>query len=323
MEIMNLPLVSVNVVSYNAEKFIIETLDSIANQTYMNIELIVSDDASPDRTVDLCREWLEKNKGRFVNTQLITVEKNTGVTANCNRALDASNGKYWKIIGSDDILLPDCIEKFVAYVGQRPEIEFIFGKQITFTGSFADGNFQPKELPFRALFFRDAVSANKQYKTIVKLAQVGCAPASFAKMDLLKRMGGFSPRFPMNEDTPLYITLTKNGIKLWYMDEFVVYRRIHKDSIMHQRDENAIMGKSGIRYVTGEWASFIQENSNWFWRQMSKFSQWMSMNIIRSGNTKLSWESRFWLRCSKSLNPYRWYVLYARIIDKCLNIMGY
>ena len=317
------PLVSVNVVSYNADKYIIETLDSIANQTYSNIELIISDDASSDKTVDLCRSWIQEHKSRFTNVELITVEKNTGVTANCNRALAASHGEYWKIIGSDDLLLPDCIEKCVAYMQSNPQARFLFGKQITFTGDFSDGNLEKKELPFRAYFFRGSVSAKKQYKIITRLAQVGCAPASFAQTSLLREVGGFNPRFPMNEDTPLYIHLTSLGHKLWYLDEFLVYRRIHRESIMHQKDEDAIMSKAALRTVQGEWSKYIQENSNWFWRRMSRFSQWMYMNILRNGNTKKSWKCRFWLRCSKGLNPYRWYVLYSRIIDKTLSSFGY
>lgn len=320
---MGQPLVSVNVVSYNAANFILETLDSIANQTYQNLELIISDDASPDNTVELCRDWLDHNKSRFVRTELITVEKNTGVTANCNRALAASRGEYWKIIGSDDLLTLDCIEKCVAYMQANPQARFLFGKQISFTGNFKEGLFQKEELPFRAYFFRDSVSARKQYKIITRLAQVGCAPASFAQTSLLREVGGFNSRFPMNEDTPLYILLTSLGHKLWYIDEYLVYRRIHAESIMHQKDsDDAIIGKAGMRYVTGEWAPFIQENSNWFWRKMSIFSNWMSMNIARNGNTKKSWKCRFWLRCAKVLNPYRWSVLYSRIIDKTLNLLG-
>lgn len=320
---MNHPLVTVSVVSYNAEKFIVETLNSIFNQTYKNIELVISDDASSDNTVALCSDWLERNKSRFVNTELITVEKNTGVTANCNRALGSSHGEYWKIIGSDDLLLPDCLEKCVAYMQGKPQARFLFGKQISFKGKFLEGKFKREELPFRAYFFRDSVSAKKQYSIITKLAQVGCAPTSFVQTSLLREVGGFNPRFPMNEDTPLYIYLTSLGHKLWYIDEFLVYRRIHGESIMHQKDsKDAIIGKAGVRYITGEWSSFIQENSNWFWKWMSRFSNWMSMNIVCNGNTRKKMKCRFWYGCSKLLNPYRWYVLYARIVDKILNLLG-
>ena len=92
MENNGYPLVSVFVVSYNAADYICETLESIKAQTYQNIELIVSDDHSSDQTVELANEWIESNKERFVRTELITVDHNTGVSANYNRAIRACRG---------------------------------------------------------------------------------------------------------------------------------------------------------------------------------------------------------------------------------------
>ena len=60
-------LISVVVVTYNSEKTVIETLDSIASQTYKNIELIVSDDYSKDDTVKRMKLWIEDHKDFFVN----------------------------------------------------------------------------------------------------------------------------------------------------------------------------------------------------------------------------------------------------------------
>lgn len=74
------PLVSIIVITYNSAKYVLETLESAKAQTYQNIKLIVSDDCSTDNKIEICRKWLEKNKGRFVRTELITVEQNTDCT---------------------------------------------------------------------------------------------------------------------------------------------------------------------------------------------------------------------------------------------------
>ena len=58
---MTEPLVSICVITYNSSKTVVETLESIKNQSYSNIELVVSDDCSPDNTVELVQQWLEKN----------------------------------------------------------------------------------------------------------------------------------------------------------------------------------------------------------------------------------------------------------------------
>ena len=61
-KIINCPLVSVIVVTYNSSKYIIETLDSIKNQTYSNLEIIITDDSSNDMTMSRINNWLDRNK---------------------------------------------------------------------------------------------------------------------------------------------------------------------------------------------------------------------------------------------------------------------
>ena len=113
MEMNNQPLVSVLVITYNSAKFVLETLESIKAQTYQNIELIISDDCSTDNIVELCQKWVEENKERFVRTQIITSDLNTGVSANGNRGRDACQGEWIKGIAGDDLLMPNCVEDCV------------------------------------------------------------------------------------------------------------------------------------------------------------------------------------------------------------------
>ena len=84
-------LVSVVVVTYNSALTIVETLESVKNQSYQNIELIITDDASKDNTLKLCKDWLDQNGNRFPLFRIIESEKNTGVAArNGFRAPDDS-----------------------------------------------------------------------------------------------------------------------------------------------------------------------------------------------------------------------------------------
>ena len=110
------PLVSIIVITYNSAKYVLETLESAKAQTYQNIELIVSDDCSIDNTVEICREWIEQNKNRFVRTELITIPENTGIPANCNRGVRAAQGEWVKLIAGDDMLDNDCILNYVNYI---------------------------------------------------------------------------------------------------------------------------------------------------------------------------------------------------------------
>ena len=110
---MNNPLVSIVVITYNSAKYVLETLESAKQQTYCNIELIITDDCSTDNTVDLCDQWLETNKKNFVNVQLLIGTENVGIPANLNKGIKIAHGEWIKSIAGDDILHEDCICNFI------------------------------------------------------------------------------------------------------------------------------------------------------------------------------------------------------------------
>jgi len=102
------PLVSIGVASYNNSKYIIETLDSINNQLYENIEIIIVDDCSKDDSLQVINNWLPLSK---FPARLIANKVNNGLTKVCNiiyKNLDPKTS-FLAIIGSDDVMLPERI----------------------------------------------------------------------------------------------------------------------------------------------------------------------------------------------------------------------
>ncbi|MEO5647590.1 MAG: glycosyltransferase [Chitinophagaceae bacterium] len=104
---MNSPLVSFCVPVYNTAKYVIETLDSINNQTYSNIELILSDDGSTDNSIEVIEAWLKNHSSRFANVVFVKNPKNNGVCKVMNQLLENASGEYISITASDDIIMPD------------------------------------------------------------------------------------------------------------------------------------------------------------------------------------------------------------------------
>jgi len=98
------PLVSVIAINYNFSAWLREALDSVRNQTYDNIELIIIDDHSTDNSVPLIQEWMTTYLG---SCRLIVNEKNMGVCATLNKAFSKATGKYISAIALDDIWMPD------------------------------------------------------------------------------------------------------------------------------------------------------------------------------------------------------------------------
>ncbi len=225
------PLVSIVVITYNSSAYVLETLESAKEQTYRNLELIVSDDCSTDNTVEICKAWIEKNNDRFVRTELITVGANTGISPNLNRGLYSSKGEWIKFIAGDDMLNKNCIGKFMEEISRNPEIEVLF--------SNVSVNGIEKPADFLSRFF--SFESKEQYLNLLK-GNFLPAPGFFIKSTTIKQFNGFDEQYHFLDDYPLFIKLLKSGRKLYHIDDYLVFYRDNNDSVSHSNEMN-------IRYV--------------------------------------------------------------------------
>ena len=104
-------LVSIIMPSYNTAKFISETIESVLAQTYTNWELIIVDDCSTDDTDAVIRPYLADDRIRYIKN-----EKNSGAAVSRNRALREAKGKWIAFLDSDDLWLPEKLEKQIAFM---------------------------------------------------------------------------------------------------------------------------------------------------------------------------------------------------------------
>ncbi len=102
---LKLPLVSFIVTSYNYEKYILKTLESIKNQSYTNFEIIIVDDCSNDNSCDIIENFIAENQDLKIT--LIKQTTNQGQFASMIRGLKEANGQFVSFIDSDDILFED------------------------------------------------------------------------------------------------------------------------------------------------------------------------------------------------------------------------
>ncbi|MDY5969695.1 MAG: glycosyltransferase family 2 protein [Bacteroidales bacterium] len=221
-------LVSLVVITYNSSKYVLETLESTRNQTYKDIELIVSDDCSTDTTLELCQSWVEKNKGRFVRTLVTQTHSNMGICGNYNHALSQIRGDYVKYIAGDDILKPVCIERFVALV--RPDVYLYFSADEYFPNTPpSDG-----QMPLGHYNFPlPNVSARKQLRLMLAHHYGLAGPTLFAQRSTLQKNGGFDMRFPMCEDWTIAMKYLSLNLRILSTNERLVLWRIHSDSVSH------------------------------------------------------------------------------------------
>lgn len=112
-----LPLVSVLMTAYNREKYIGEAIESVLASTYTNFELIITDDGSKDKTVEIARGYAAKDE----RVKIFINEKNLGDYPNRNHAASLAVGKYLKYVDADDYLYPWGLDILVKCMEDNPE----------------------------------------------------------------------------------------------------------------------------------------------------------------------------------------------------------
>lgn len=224
---MENPLVSIIVITYNSSKYVLETLESAKAQTYQNIELIISDDGSQDETVELCEKWLAENKERFVHSQIITVEQNTGIPANCNRGVKASHGEWIKLIAGDDAFIPLAIESFIAALDVTTSF-IVQTNALIYNSDFVEENLLGKFVnTVPSKFFN--VHSSKQNRLLLTHTYLS-APAVFFNKKIFESLN-FDEDFPIIEDYPFWVKATMLGFKIDYLGVTTLKYRIHNNSV--------------------------------------------------------------------------------------------
>lgn len=106
-----MPTASVVVTSYNYEKYILKTLESIKSQTYGNFEIIIVDDFSSDKSVEICEKFIAENQDLKIT--LLKNDKNRGQLYSMLRGLKLAQGEFVSFLDSDDVLFPEFLEKHI------------------------------------------------------------------------------------------------------------------------------------------------------------------------------------------------------------------
>ncbi len=222
------PLISVVILTYNSSKTVVETLESIYNQTYCRLELIVSDDKSTDNTVDICQNWMEKHRHRFENVQILVPEINTGTAANFNRGSLASHGEWIKGIAGDDLLIPDGIEKLYRFAEFKTEANIVCGKVDPFGLEIPGYDRMVWNYNFK--LYKVLESAEEQNWYLMRRNFIA-APGVMLKKKLWESIGGYDEDIPLIEDWPMWMRITKSGHKIFFTDDIVAKYRLTTTSV--------------------------------------------------------------------------------------------
>lgn len=210
------PLVSVIIPCYNHEHYIEDSIQSIIEQTYSRIELIIIDDGSKDKSVEKIQSMLPACEQRFERVYFNT-RPNKGLCATLNEALTHCQGKYLSIIASDDMMLPNKTQLQVDYLEQHPDV----------TGVFA--GIELIDSNNRVVDRR--VSTRTEYSfddILLNLHDLPTLTQMFHLKDIVEA-GGYDESIKV-EDWYMLLKLSKQQKILKYIPEVVCQYRIHDES---------------------------------------------------------------------------------------------
>lgn len=229
-------LVSVVVLTYNQEQFIRETLDSVLDQDYGNVQIIVSDDGSSDSTPLILEEYSKKYPSKIIS---VYSEVNTGIPANVNRALSHVRGEFLAWLGGDDVMLPKKISKQVDLLEVRKDA----------VACCHDAEVFVSETNFIIGLFGALKNKNKQYieggVELWFLPDYFILPSTVMYRTKYLPNHGFDERLKLKNDWLFDIEVFRHGICVPLNEVLVRYRR-HNNNVTDSQVASQIAIEEGF-----------------------------------------------------------------------------
>ena len=200
------PKVSVIMAAFNEEDCIENSLKSLINQTYKNWELIIIDDGSSDRTLEIIQRFQDLDDRVF----LYSNPQNSGLAQSLNSAVEKTDGDYIARADADDISVPERLEKQVDFMLQNPSID------IAGSAAYLTNNYHQKGISKPALSHHE-ISNLPFLKTKV------IHPSVIMKNSFFEKFGYYDCNLKRSEDKELWIRAIKNGARFANLEEPLIY----------------------------------------------------------------------------------------------------
>lgn len=214
-----MPKVSVIIPSFNSGPFLVEAIESVATQTFSDLETIVVDDGSTDDTCE--RVARIRHKITYIH------QDNRGLPAARNRGIQAGSGRYFAFLDADDLWRPQKLEKQVPILDERPDVGLV-----TTWAQYIDdvGNLLPE--------IRSPVAEEDALSQVLRACWVGVSGAVITR-ECFNRCGLFDEQFRSNEDYDLWIRIALSGYRFAVVEEPLARYRLHGQNMSLNVDSEA------------------------------------------------------------------------------------
>lgn len=208
------PKVSVITPSFNQGEYIADTIESVLNQTYDNIEYIVMDGGSTDETVEILKSYGSRIK--WVS------EKDGGQADAVNKGIRVATGEIIGWLNSDDTYYPDTVEKAVAALLSHPGVDMVYGE-----GDYID---------------RNGVITGRYNTKLFDYAELAnecviCQPTAFFTKEIVEKAGLLNASLQLCMDYELWMRIGKEGTVMYMPERMATSRMYEENKTLSRRDE--------------------------------------------------------------------------------------
>lgn len=249
---MNQLLVSICIPTYNGEKYIEEALHSAINQTYKNIEIIISDDDSQDNTLEIIQNVLGETKIPYHIYNHVP----KGIGANWNNCIRKANGEYIKFLFQDDLLSTDCIEKMVALAVLDNKVGMVYCKRIILHDTNNPGHLQWIQncgilhKYWKNINVKEGIIDGKEYLSDLNLLfknenKFGEPTAVLLNKRVFKKIGYFDESLKQSLDIEYWYRVMKY-FKVAFIDKELVSFRLHSQQATFINEKNKVDEKQAL-----------------------------------------------------------------------------
>ncbi len=194
-----MPRISIVIPSYNHEKYISETLQSVFAQTYQDYEIIIADDASTDKTVDVIKNF------NHPKVKLFSFNRNQGACFTTNYCIQQARGEFIAILNSDDAWFEDKLEKQVAFLDLHPEIGAVFAYPQYIN---ENSEYLPDGTPITSRVFLQPNRTRFEWlRHFFFFGNCLCHPTVLIRKKCYEHIGLYDPRLYQTPDFDMWIRL--------------------------------------------------------------------------------------------------------------------
>ena len=310
---MKNPQISIIVPVYNVEKYISECIESLLNQDYSNIEIILVDDGSVDSSGEICEQYAKK----YEDIKVIHQE-NSGLSAARNTGITQATGDYLLYVDSDDYIEKNSISKIVAEMNSsEKEVDVVFLEAIKV---FPNGT----KISLGDGYCKAKINGKQKKEVIKHLAELPKFPASactkMVRRDVILDNNLYFEKGLLSEDIDWTLSVIKYAEVFVYCDfPYYYYRQSRNDSITNSL---SIKNAQDILYIIKKWSN--KDTHNDFQVEFNSFMAYEYMIAIYVYSTLSNEDKK---KIKNTFRENKWVMKYAtqrksKLTAILLNIVG-